>query len=88
MAVLGFVFVTLSLGKDCLNQSLRGSPCFQVVRVADLRFLGASWLALLAASGLLWIAEVIEEHTKLAKKIGRRSIYVCPPSLLLSCRLR
>lgn len=29
-----------------------------------------------SASGLLWIAEVIEEHTKLAKKIGRRSIYV------------
>jgi hypothetical protein len=31
-----------------------------------------------SAGGLLWIAEVIEEHTKLAKKIGRRSIYVRP----------
>lgn len=32
------------------------------------------------ASGLLWIAEVIEEHSRLAKTVGRRSIYVSWPT--------
>ncbi|KAL7413159.1 transmembrane adaptor Erv26-domain-containing protein [Mrakia frigida] len=45
---------------------------------------GVSYIAALAAflfvtlslaSGLLWIAEVIEEHSKLAKVVGRRAIY-------------
>ena len=29
-----------------------------------------------AASGLLWISEVIEEHSRIAKAVGQRSIYV------------
>lgn len=32
------------------------------------------------ASGLLWIAEVIEEHGKLSKTVGRRAVYVRTPS--------
>ena len=28
------------------------------------------------ASGLLWLSELIEEHTKLAKNLGKKSIYV------------
>lgn len=31
------------------------------------------------ASGLLWISELIEEHSRLAKTIGQRCIYVSPP---------
>ena len=31
-----------------------------------------------AASGLLWIAELIEEHTVTAKVVGIRGTYVCP----------
>ena len=29
-----------------------------------------------AASGLLWVSELIEEHSKLAKVMGVRTIYV------------
>lgn len=29
-----------------------------------------------AASGLLWIAELIEEHTRYARTVGVRAIYV------------
>ncbi|CED83426.1 Predicted mitochondrial cholesterol transporter [Phaffia rhodozyma] len=36
---------------------------------------GFLFITLSLASGLLWIAEVIEEHTKLAKVVGRRSVY-------------
>jgi Transmembrane adaptor Erv26 len=28
------------------------------------------------ASGLLWLSELVEEHTKLAKVIGKKCIYV------------
>ena len=34
-----------------------------------------------AASGLLWLSELIEEHSRMAKSIGQRGIYVsiiCP----------
>jgi hypothetical protein len=31
----------------------------------------------IAASGLLYASELIEEHSRLAKVIGQRSIYVC-----------
>ena len=29
-----------------------------------------------AASGLLWLSEMIEEYSKLAKVMGKRGIYV------------
>lgn len=28
------------------------------------------------ASGLLWLAEVIEEHSKTAQSVGKRTVYV------------
>ena len=34
------------------------------------------WL-IIAASGLLYASELIEEHSRLAKMIGQRSVYVC-----------
>ena len=42
-----------------------------------------------AASGLLYIAEVIEEHSRLAKTIATRAIYVRIYShiILLTCSL-
>lgn len=33
-------------------------------------------LLTLVASGLLWLAELIEEHSRYAKTIGMRGIYV------------
>jgi Transmembrane adaptor Erv26 len=33
------------------------------------------------ASGLLWLSELIEEHSKLAKILGKKGIYVCCLSL-------
>ena len=35
----------------------------------------------LLASGLLWIAELIEEHSRLAKTVGVRAVYVSPKVL-------
>ena len=32
--------------------------------------------AVCAASGLLWLSELIEEHSRMAKSIGQRGIYV------------
>lgn len=34
------------------------------------------------ANGLLYIAEVIEEHAQLAKTVGQRLVYVSPSQLL------
>jgi hypothetical protein len=34
------------------------------------------------ASGLLWLAELIEEHSKMAKTVGMRSVYVRPGSMI------
>ena len=39
------------------------------------------------ASGLLWISELIEEHSKLAKIVGIRSIYVSAPNHTTSLSL-
>ena len=41
------------------------------------------------ASGLLWISELIEEHSRMAKVVGQRGIYVrelleCSPNLRLT----
>jgi synaptojanin len=29
------------------------------------------------ASGLLWLSELIEEHSRIAKTVGKKGIYVC-----------
>ena len=39
------------------------------------------------ASGLLWISELIEEHSKLAKTVGIRAIYVSTPNHTTSLSL-
>lgn len=67
-AVAALLFVTLSLG-EC---SMRGS--FIV------------WLNThdILASGLLWLSEIIEEHSRLAKYLGMRAVYVRVPNLSLS----
>ena len=39
----------------------------------------------LSASGLLWLSELIEEHSRLAKTIGERSIYVSALRLNQCC---
>jgi hypothetical protein len=59
-AIAAFLFVTLSLGEVI---QLRGSCVFTY---------GLVYLA----SGLLWLAEVIEENSKFAKTIGVRAVYV------------
>lgn len=41
-----------------------------------------------AASGLLWLAEVIEENTKLAKIVGMRLTYVSVPARRVQSRLQ
>lgn len=59
-AIAAFLFITLSLGEVI---ELPGSYVFTY---------GLVYLA----SGLLWLAEVIEENSKFAKTIGVRAVYV------------
>lgn len=42
---------------------------------------------IMAASGLLWLAELIEEHSRYAKAIGMRGIYVRPVSVVLEAMI-
>ncbi|EJU06330.1 DUF396-domain-containing protein, partial [Dacryopinax primogenitus] len=37
---------------------------------------GCLFVTLSLASGLLWLSELIEEHTKMAKIVGTRAIYI------------
>lgn len=60
-----FIFVTLSLG-EC---SVASSRMAVVLNRAS------------TASGLLWLAEIIEENSKIAKSAGIKLIYVRLPSL-------
>ena len=39
------------------------------------------------ASGLLWLSELIEEHSRIAKIVGKKGIYVCSLRYKLSLRL-
>lgn len=39
------------------------------------------WDLALAASGLLWLSEIIEEHSRTSKTIGVRGTYVRPLNL-------
>jgi len=59
-----FLFVTLSLGAS--HQKRNWLP----------NVLSASHTWMTTASGLLWLSELIEEHTKLAKILGKKCIYV------------
>lgn len=68
-AAAAFIFVTLSLGQLRLELGL-AFPLTVYFRLA---------------SGLLWLAELIEENSKIAKAIGIRLTYV---RLVLSTRLK
>lgn len=67
-AIATFLFVTLSLG-EYARQRARLAPLTRLDPTAAHR----------AASGLLWLAELIEEHSKTAKTVGIRAIYVRSP---------
>lgn len=69
-AAAAFIFVTLSLGQLHLELGLATFPLTLYFRLA---------------SGLLWLAELIEENSKIAKAIGIRLTYV---RLILSTRLK
>lgn len=69
----GFVFLLLSLGASVPTPPPFSVPSSTLPRhVADELFLRA-------ASGLLYVAEVIEEHSGLAKTVGKRLVYVRAP---------
>ncbi|BGP22158.1 hypothetical protein Rt10032_c07g3358 [Rhodotorula toruloides] len=56
--------------------------------VSYIAGLAAFCFALLSlANGLLYVAEVIEEHSAFAKTVGQRIIYVCSLSFLSQFRL-
>ena len=59
-ALVAFVFITLSLGMSYSLYSWEQR----------------SHLHPCLASGLLWVAEMIEEHSRMAKIIGQRAIWV------------
>lgn len=58
--IAAFAFVTLSLGSFCV-------PPMEKWLLMSLN---------ITASGLLYASELIEEHSRLAKVIGQRSVYV------------
>lgn len=56
---------------------LSHSLYFPLVRLAMVSCLNhVLTVEYLLASGLLWLSELIEENTKIAKTIGQRGIYV------------
>ena len=53
---------------------------FVTLSLGSFHTLMEKWLLMwliIAASGLLYASELIEEHSRLAKMIGQRSVYVC-----------
>jgi hypothetical protein len=85
-AIAAFLFVTLSY--------VQSSPVpFPAVHPSvsssnDLLIPPLCTCTYSLASGLLWVAEVIEEHSKLAKKVGRNAIFVSSPRFPLLPRVR
>ena len=61
------MFVTLSIGAFGVSFPRR-CECLLVCVVVSI----------MTASGLLWLSELIEEHTKIAKTVGKKCIYVRP----------
>ena len=76
-ALAAFLFVTLSLGGS--HETCQKIDCRRRMLI-NLHPLSLSPLdkTIQLASGLLWVSELIEEHTKIAKVLGKKCIYVRP----------
>lgn len=67
-------------------QLCRRSGCFRLrdpfSRLVSLPATALRWSDQIQASGLLYVSELIEEHSRLAKLIGQRGTHVCTLSSL------